>query len=105
MQSKIIAVDFDDTLFKTAYPKILEPNMSVIEYCKKRQREGDIIILWTCRRDMELLDATRACEKYGLTFDYVNCNAETHLAKYSDDCRKIFADIYIDDKCIRPDEI
>ncbi len=106
VEPKIIAVDFDNTLFETRFPEILEPKRNVIEFCKRRQEAGDIIILWTCRKDMDLLDATRACEKYGLTFDYVNRNADSHLAKFNnDDCRKIFADIYIDDKCLRPEEI
>ena len=66
----IIAVDFDNTLFKTNFPNIGEPILPVIEFCKARQQGGDIIILWTCRRDDDLLDATRACQRHGLEFDY-----------------------------------
>lgn len=42
---KIIAVDFDGTLFTDAYPEIGEPIWKVINYCKKEQAEGSIIIL------------------------------------------------------------
>ena len=102
----IIAVDFDNTLFKTNFPNIGEPILPVIEFCKARQQGGDIIILWTCRRDDDLLDATRACQRHGLEFDYVNCNEPNHLAAFkNNDCRKIFADVYIDDKSITPQTI
>ena len=43
----IIAVDFDNTLFRTCYPSICEPNWTVINWCKEQQDIGNILILWT----------------------------------------------------------
>ena len=49
MENKIIAVDFDGTLCENRYPEIGKPNEKVINYLIKRQKEGDKLILWTCR--------------------------------------------------------
>ena len=46
---KVYAVDFDGTLCRgTRFPKIGTPNF-IVEFLKEKQKEGDIIILWTCR--------------------------------------------------------
>lgn len=49
MNSKIIAVDFDGTLCENKWPEIGEANEDMIYYLRKRQAEGDKLILWTCR--------------------------------------------------------
>ncbi|MDR2266079.1 MAG: hypothetical protein LBE09_00640 [Christensenellaceae bacterium] len=95
---KIIAVDFDGTLFKDAYPAIGEPIPAVINYVKQMKAEGHKLILWTCRCDAYLIAALKACQVVGLTFDAVNANVASNIAQYGNDCRKVFADIYIDDK-------
>ena len=41
----IFAVDFDGTLVESAYPNIGAPKTAVIDFCKKHQKSGDIIIL------------------------------------------------------------
>ena len=92
----IIAVDFDGTLAITEYPKIISPIIRVIDFCKGRRAFGDTLILYTCREGKELEDALKWCKLYDLTFDYVNENPPDRIAVYGD-CRKIYADIYIDD--------
>ena len=42
------------------------------------------------------------CEKNGLVFDTVNENLPELIDLYKNDCRKINADIYIDDKATDP---
>lgn len=93
---KIYAFDFDGTLAKTDYPTILEPNHSVIEYAKGLRNEGHTLILYTCRHDKELDEAVEFCKAHGLTFDFINENVPENIEKYGD-CRKIYADVYIDD--------
>lgn len=44
--NKIIAIDFDNPLFKTKWPDILEPIWEVIERAKEEQRNGAKLILW-----------------------------------------------------------
>lgn len=45
------------------------------------------------------------CEEHGVPIDYVNENAPERMAIYGNDCRKISADIYIDDKNVCLDEL
>ena len=92
----IIAVDFDGTLAFTEYPIIISPIMRVIEFCKGRKELGDTLILNTCREGKPLEEAVEWCKLFGLTFDYVNENPPERIAIYGD-CRKIYADVYIDD--------
>ena len=97
MDPKIIAVDFDGTLFENKWPDIGEPIMEVIDYVKKEQAAGSKIILWTCRSGMELVNALYYCKKYCIVFDAVNKNLPEIVEKYGVDARKIYADVYIDD--------
>lgn len=47
-----------------------------------------------------LEEAIEACRNVGLEFDFVNENAAHRLAMYGNDCRKIGADIYLDDRAM-----
>ena len=95
---KIIAVDFDNTLFETEYPTILRPISPVVEMAKERRARGDKLILWTCREGAELEAAVEACRAEGLEFDAVNDNLPEEKAKWGNNPRKVAADEYIDDK-------
>lgn len=92
----IVAVDFDGTLAVTEYPTIISPIMQTIEFCKDRKAQGDTLILNTCRNGKALLEAVDWCGTQGITFDYVNENPPDRIAIWGD-CRKIYADIYLDD--------
>ena len=96
--SKIYAFDFDGTLCKEAFPSIGRPNKSMIQYVKKVKRNGNRIILWTCRYGDKLEEAVNWCREQGIEFDAVNRNLPETLQKYGTDSRKITADYYIDDK-------
>lgn len=95
---KVIAVDFDNTLFETDYPHIVRPILPVIEMAKARQEKGDKLILWTCREGAELDAAVEACRAEGLEFDAVNDNLQEEKAKWGNNPRKVAADVYWDDK-------
>ena len=107
----IIAVDFDDTLFKYNPPpagvrdysgrldSIGEPIWKWINWAAFQRDQGHKLILWTCREGSALALAVEAAAMVGLHFDAVNANIRTddeHL--YWPDCRKVKADIYLDDK-------
>lgn len=97
----IIAVDFDGTLFEDDYPNVGRPIWNTINFCKKAQQNGDILILWTCRADQDLIEAIEACANVGLKLDYINENSKEHIAMFgSRESRKIYADLYIDDKSV-----
>lgn len=99
---RIIAVDFDGTLCVNKYPAIGEPKAHVIESVKEFKRNGDIIILWTCRVGDDLKAAIDWCERQGIVFDYVNRNTDQNIAFYGNDSRKINADVYLDNKAKPP---
>ena len=82
--NQVIAVDFDGTLCKQAWPEIGEENEILIEHLKEQQA------------------AVEWCKARGLTFDTVNANLPELIDLYKNDCRKINADIYIDDKAVNP---
>ena len=38
------------------------------------------------------------CQGYGLEFDYINENVPENIEKYGNDCRKVYANHYVDDR-------
>lgn len=104
---KIIAVDFDGTLFEE-HPDnhIGAPIWKVINYCLQEQKQGSELILWTCREDKLLQDALKACHSVGLHFDHINENSpDDDYYDKSIKRRKVYATIYLDNKAMRPEDI
>lgn len=99
--TKIIAVDFDGTLCKNAWPDIGPPNLPVLHYIIHQQSTGAKIILWTCRKDHQLDAAVQWCKEHNLIFDAINENLPEIINRFGGDCRKVYADEYLDDKSIR----
>lgn len=98
---KIIAVDFDGTLVEDKWPEIGEPNKEMFEFLKYLQKEHNIkLILWTSRTDRHLIDAIEFCKTQGMEFDSINENLPEVKALTGRDTRKVYADIYLDDKSI-----
>ena len=93
----IIAVDFDYTL---QLPDG-KPNEILISRLNTEQRKGNTIILWTCREGKRLNEALIFLQKNGFKPNLVNQNSPQAIAMLGHDPRKIYADIYIDDKGIR----
>ena len=98
----IIAVDFDGTLCESQFPDIGVPNTELINWLKGCQKEGVSLILWTCRCDEYLTQAVEWCKEHGLVFDAVNDNLPRIIEKFGTNCRKVVADIYIDDHAAFP---
>ena len=95
---KIIAVDFDGTLVEDRYPEIGEIRLAMWKSIMQAKEDGCKIILWTCRTDEYLTAAVEFCERHGLLFDAVNDNLPETKATYGGNTRKVFADLYIDDR-------
>jgi hypothetical protein len=99
--AQVVAVDFDGTLCTNKWPEIGPANRRLIEMLKRRKRERGVrLILWTCRTGEQLEAAIRWCAEHGLTFDAVNENLPERVAQYGGDCRKVSADLYIDDRAL-----
>ena len=101
----IIAVDFDGTLCEHKFPEIGEPFLHVIEKLIERRKNGDKLILHTCRDEHFLIEAINWCKEFGLEFDAINDDLpeikETFYAK----SRKVYADVYLDDRNIYPENL
>ena len=99
---KILAVDFDGTLVSDKYPEIGSPNEKLFTICKRLRERGVRVILWTCRNNEPLAEAVMYCYLKGLSFDAVNENIPETQELYGGDTRKVFADVYLDDKALHP---
>ena len=97
---KIIAVDFDGTLSLGEWPNIGPTNEELIALLKERKKNGDKLILWTCREGDALQEAVRWCEREGLVFDAVNDNIPEMIERYGTNSRKVSCDYYIDDRAV-----
>lgn len=104
----IIAVDFDGTLCKGAWPHISNARRNFIhkliaKYLIRKQKQGHKLVLNTMREDFPLKtwdwlnEAVLYCaEEIGIVFDQVNENPEDMTELYGES-RKVYGDIYIDD--------
>lgn len=99
---QIYAVDFDGTLCAYNWPYIGKPNDSLIAYLQSAQKSGTKLILWTCREGDKLDEAIEWCKQQGLEFDAVNENLPEIIEAFGGDSRKIFANIYVDDRSVNP---
>ena len=106
---EFVAVDFDGTLCADAFPEVGAPNRAVIDYVKRLAADGSKIILYTSRENgtRKLLDeAVAFCKAQEIPLYAVNENpGNPHAAKIGlkpSDGRKVYADLYIDDKAINP---
>lgn len=97
---KIVAVDFDGTLVEDRYPEIGAVKIEMFNLCHMMKEHGVKLILWTSRDGEQLADAVECCENYGLVFDAVNENVKEIQELFHNDTRKIYADLYIDDKAV-----
>lgn len=108
-----IALDFDGTITQDhTFPEIGEPRMWLIEQAIEWQKQGHLIILWTCREDvmpdentefkprMYLTEAVEFCSSHGLYFDAINMNISEVKYPSLRTSRKINSDFYIDDKSV-----
>ena len=101
-----IAIDFDGTLCENKFPEIGAPNRCLISQlvAYKEHRPDIRYILWTCRdnhtEERHLDRAVAWCKEHGLEFDAVNENLPEVKALFDNDTRKVFANLYLDDRNI-----
>ena len=103
----ILAIDYDGTLFDSDLRHNNGPHIAVVQqtlrFCN---HPGCDVILWTCREGVLLAEAVKMCEQFDIIFDAVNTNSQetiefnqNYFGRQGDTCgRKIFADLYVDDR-------
>lgn len=94
----IAAVDFDGLLVKNKFPEIGEIRQPMFNAVKLLQKNGWKIILWSCRTGDMLKDAVEFCVQHGLVPDAVNENLKEVQEYFGGDTRKVFANMYLDDR-------
>ncbi len=101
----IIAIDFDGTLVENAWPEIGRTIEPVVDYVKYRQSKGARLILWTNRCGKYLDEAVAWCERKGIVLSAVNENLPDIIKAFGGNCRKIFANEYLDDRAVLPSQL
>ena len=84
-----IAVDFDGTLCYSHWPELGQPNYALISYLQEWKRNGNKLILWTCRAGDALSKAVEWCREQNLEFDAINDNLPEIIEYYGHNSRKI----------------
>lgn len=96
----VLAIDFDDTICMSDYPQLGMQRAYAGEFIRGLASLGYGIVINTCREGIALADAIKWLHKNEIPYHYVNCNFPHIISYYGADCRKISADMYIDDKCL-----
>lgn len=94
----IVAVDFDGTLVEDRFPDIGNEKAAMCDAIKRLQNFGVKTILWTSRTGKLLEDAVNWCEDNGFNFTKINENIDEVQELTGLDTRKVYANVYIDDK-------
>lgn len=96
----VLAIDFDGTIATLSFPEVgtLRENADVV--IRKLYNEGHKIIINTCRSGIHEGSAQIFLENHDIPYHYINSNLPELILVYGQDCRKISADYYIDDKCL-----
>jgi len=99
----IIAVDFDLTLSLGEYPNVGPLAPGAKDALEQMKADGHEVIIWTSRNGVHVQSARKFLEDNGVPFDCINENLPRILEEYhGKDNRKVYADVYIDDKNIPP---
>lgn len=96
----IIAVDFDGVLVEDKFPDIGKPDWDMLKAVWQLGFTDHELILWTSRIGKKLEEAKQWCDEHNLKFTSVNANAPSNICEYGTDPRKVYADIYIDDRAL-----
>jgi hypothetical protein len=96
----ILAIDFDLTICKSKYPDTGKEIKDAGKYIRKLVDEGYGVVINTCRNEVALAAAIVWLHEHNVPYHFINCNFPEIIQLYHGDCRKISADMYVDDKCL-----
>ena len=95
-----LAIDFDGTICELSFPEVGKLRKNAHIYIRKLHKDGHKIIINTCRSGKYEGMAQDFLDENNIPYDYINSNLPELITQYGQDCRKISADVYIDDKCL-----
>lgn len=93
----VIAVDFDGTVVDHEFPRIGALKPGAREALMAFRKAGHKIIIWTCRHGQHEKDVRTFLNDHDIPFDTIN----NPIMGADLGTRKVYADLYIDDKGIR----
>lgn len=95
----IISVDFDGVIAENAdWPAIGKIMPHAVPSIARLREAGHYVIINTCRSGDDLTKAKNWMRARGITYDAINENHPAMIKQFGNDSRKIFADMYIDDR-------
>ncbi len=95
----IIAVEFDGTLVEHKFPEIGR-DLGGAYWLGTLKGMGAELVLWTCRAGASLKEMEAWLETYGLGDTFSGINSKPLNAGFDTDPRKIFANVYVDDRAL-----
>lgn len=97
----VIAIDFDGTIIEDGHwPEVGPAIPGAIQAINVLHKAGYCIIINSCRSGVAEANMIRWLNDNNVSFCHVNVNCKRKIDEYGTDCRKISADIMIDDKSI-----
>tara|TARA_R110000796_G_scaffold114269_3_gene225969 strand:+ start:709 stop:1191 length:483 start_codon:yes stop_codon:yes gene_type:complete len=94
----VIAVDFDGTIATRSFPEVGNLIFGADVIIRRLHGDGHRIIINTCRTGKMEGMAQDFLDENLIPYDFINANLPELITEYKQDCRKISADVYIDDK-------
>ena len=101
-KKKTVAIDFDGTIVENIFPEIGAIKQNVVDKMREWYEQGHTIIIWTCRTDQYAEEARKFLDDNEIPYHYFNENPTNPLGDW---CRKIFADVYLDDRALNVDDL
>ncbi len=94
----IFAIDFDGTIVTPEYPGIGIIRPGAARTIQEMKAHGHTVIIWTCREGRRLEEMKCFLRAAGIPFDRVNDHSLEMLRVFQNNPRKVYADVYIDDR-------
>lgn len=95
-----ISLDFDGTIVEDGFPGIGKIKEGAKEYINMLYDNGFNILINTCRTGSYEGDAENFLRRSGINYHYINNNLPQSIEYFKQDCRKLSADVYVDDRCL-----
>ena len=101
-KKRTIAVDFDGTIVEHMFPEIGAIKQNVVDKMKEWYEKGHTICIWTCRTGKYAEEAQKFLYDNDIPYHFFN---ENPTCSFDDNCRKILANVYLDDRALNVDDI
>jgi len=98
MRILTLAIDFDGTIAEDSFPEVGEIISGAAYFIDQLYGDGHKVIINTCRTGRYEGMAEDFLNEHSIPYHYINSNLPEKIQAYGQDCRKISADVYIDNR-------